>query len=79
LGSLNNGSWSGVSDRIDGWWNQFPPQDSAERALVDEQKQKQQQTQNLYEGKNQNLRTVEVSLDNADTVIEGGPFKLLLA
>jgi len=44
--------------------------------LVDEQKQKQQQTQNLYEGKNQNLRTVEVSLDNADT--EGAPFKLCL-
>jgi hypothetical protein len=22
-GSLNNESWSGVSDRIDGWWNQI--------------------------------------------------------
>ena len=30
-------------------------------------------TKTFYEGKSQNLRTVHVSLDNADTVIEGGP------
>jgi hypothetical protein len=30
-------------------------------------------TKDLHKGKSQNLRMFYVSLDNADTVIEGGP------
>ena len=36
------------------------------------QNQQQPQKQNLNEGKVKTLRPLEVSLDNADTVIEGG-------
>jgi hypothetical protein len=38
------------------------------------EKQKQQQKQKLsHEGKNKTPSAEQVSLDNADTVIEGGP------
>jgi len=44
------------------------------RALVDEQKAKATtKTKTSHEGKNKKPSTVQVSLDNADTVIEGGP------
>ena len=44
------------------------------RALIDERKAKATtKAKTSHEGKNKNLRTAEVSLDNADTVIEGGP------
>ena len=42
-----------------------------------EQKQQQQQNQNRLRREDQNLKTlrqVQVSLDNADKVIESGPF-----
>jgi hypothetical protein len=39
------------------------------------EKRKQQQKQKpSHEGKSKNPSTGQVSLDNADTVIEGGPF-----
>jgi len=42
--------------------------------LVDERKANATtKAKTSHEGKNKNLRTAEVSLDNADTVIEGGP------
>jgi hypothetical protein len=42
--------------------------------LVDEQKAKATtKTKTSHEGKNKKPSTVQVSLDNADTVIEGGP------
>ena len=62
----------------------LPPQDSASEPWQHEQaKQKQQQQQRqqqrqlqkqkLNEGESQKPSPVHVSLDNADTVIEGGP------
>jgi hypothetical protein len=40
--------------------------------LVDERRTKARtKTKTSHEGKNKTLRTAEVSLDNADTVIEG--------
>ena len=48
-----------------------PPSDSQSRALGYEQCKGK--TKPFYEGKKQNLRPLVVSLDNADTVIEGAP------
>ncbi len=49
-----------------------PPQDSEKRALGRMSKNKGN-TKKLYEGKSQNPSMLYVSLDIADTVIEGGP------
>jgi hypothetical protein len=46
--------------------------------LVDEQKAKATtKTKTSHEGKNKKPSTVQVSLDNADTVIEGGPLFII--
>ena len=47
------------------------------KASFGRNEQKQQQNQNRLRREDQNLKTlrqVQVSLDNADKVIEGGPF-----
>src|SRR5712692_3199564 len=48
-------------DRIDGWWNQNPPLDS--RASLGQKKEKEPLA----------VHELEVSLDRADAIIEGGP------
>src|SRR5208282_3752695 len=49
----------------------LPPQDSVSEPWGNEQSK--EKTKPFHEGKKQNLRPLVVSLDNADTVIEGGP------
>jgi hypothetical protein len=49
-----------------------PPRDSEQRALAMSEKQRQQQKQKRQEGKTKTFG-LYVSLDNADTVIEGAP------
>jgi hypothetical protein len=57
----------------------FPPQDSESGPWSHEQSNGKSNTKNksntktFHERKNQNLSPVEVSLENADTVIEGAP------
>jgi len=75
-GSLNNESWSDVSDRIDGWWNQnFHRRISESGPWSHEQSntKSNSNTKTFHEEGSQNPSRVHVSLDNADTVIEGGP------
>jgi hypothetical protein len=43
---------------------------------MSEKQQQQQEQKPSYEGKNKKPSTAEVSLDKADTVIEGGPLLL---
>jgi hypothetical protein len=61
-------------DRIDGWWNQVPPQDSRSEPWSMSQKTNSNiKSKTFYERENPKPFTAHVSLDNADTVIEGGP------
>jgi hypothetical protein len=62
-----------VGDRIDGWWNQLPPQDSKSELWSKCRKEK-----DPFQGKKKRAleaRKLEVSLDRAGNVIESGtPF-----
>src|SRR5260370_12637485 len=65
---LKNESWSEVSDRIDGWWNQIPPLDSRSEPWSKCRKEKR-----FFQVRKKRAlaaRTVYVSLDKADVVIE---------
>jgi len=54
-----------------------PPQDSESGPWSHEQSntKSNSNTKTFHEEESQNLSRVQVSLDNADTVIEGGPLK----
>jgi hypothetical protein len=51
----------------------LPPQDSESGPWSHEQSNTKSNTKTFSEEEPQNLSPVHVSLDNADTVIEGGP------
>src|SRR5579862_7103902 len=66
-GSSHSESWSEVSDRIDGWWKQKPPQDSRTRALVSS-------AEKILGRKIRRALPLAprlVSLDRANAIIEG--------
>src|SRR5216684_1523185 len=58
-------------DRIDGWWNQIPPLDSRSEPWSKCRTEKR-----FFQGRRKKTspaaRTVYVSLDRADAIIEGG-------
>src|SRR5579862_8727525 len=69
-GSSHSESWSEVSDRIDGWWKQKPPQDSRTRALVSS-------AEKILGRKIRRALPLAprlVSLDRANAIIEGARY-----
>src|SRR5713226_5493114 len=63
-------------DRIDGWWNQNPPLDS--RASLGQKKEKEKDPFKWEEKEPLAVHELEVSLDRADAVIEGGACRIAL-
>jgi hypothetical protein len=63
-----------VEDRIDGWWNQRSTVGFTMRALVGQNKRfLVSKKKNRDRTKRSRQSNAEVSLDNADAVIEGAP------
>ena len=71
--SSKHESWSVVEDRIDGWWNQRSAAGFKMRALVGQKKRFLVSKRKTDRTKRSRRSDGEVSLDNADAVIEGAP------